>query len=113
MVLDSRIKKGVYTAIMKGTSVMEDPELVLWSVGQIGSMQCLQNRWIPGLFFLTLKKKYIYLAALHLNCGTWDLVPLPGIKPRSPPVLGVQSPSRWATREVPKTPLFYFILFYF
>ena len=28
MVLDSRIKKGVYTAIMKGTSVMEDPELV-------------------------------------------------------------------------------------
>ena len=51
MVLDSRIKKGVYTAIMKGTSVMEDPELVLCSVGQIGSMQCLQNRWIPGLFF--------------------------------------------------------------
>ena len=26
-----------------------------------------------------------------------------------PPVLGVQSPSRWTTREVPKTPLFYFI----
>ena len=38
MVLDSRIKKGVYSAIVKGTSVMEDPELVLWSVGQIGSM---------------------------------------------------------------------------
>ena len=61
MVLDSRIKKGVYSAIVKGTSVREDPELVLWSVGQIRSMQCLQNRWIPGLFFLTLKNIYIFL----------------------------------------------------
>ena len=27
-----------------------------------------------------------------LSCGTWDLVPWPGIKPR-PPVLGMRSPS--------------------
>ena len=41
------------------------------------------------------------------SCGTWtfswemwDLVPWPGVEPRSP-VLGVWSLSHWATREVP------------
>ena len=32
------------------------------------------------------------------SCGTWDLVPRPGIEPR-PPVLGVQSLNHWTTRE--------------
>ena len=44
----------------------------------------------------------IYLAALSLSCGRWDLGPWPGIEPR-PPVLGVQSLSHWTTREVPLT----------
>ena len=42
---------------------------------------------------------FIYLAALSLTCGMWDLVTRPGIRPR-PPALGVQSPSPWTTREV-------------
>ena len=40
------------------------------------------------------------------SCGMQDLVPRPGIKPR-PPALGVQSLSRWTSREAPA----YFCLF--
>ena len=36
-----------------------------------------------------------------LSWGMWDVVPWSGIEPR-PPSLGVQSLSRWATREVPE-----------
>lgn len=42
---------------------------------------------------LLFLKKYLFLFVwLHrgLSCGTWELVPLPGIEP-SPPVLGAQS----------------------
>ena len=49
----------------------------------------------------SLKKKKIYLAALGLSCGMWDLVPWWGIEPR-PPALEAQSLSHWTTREVPK-----------
>ena len=35
-----------------------------------------------------------------LSCGTWDLVPWPGIKPRSP-ALGARLISPWTTRKVP------------
>ena len=35
-----------------------------------------------------------------LNCGMWDLVPRPGIEPRSP-ALGAWSLGHWTTREVP------------
>ena len=35
-----------------------------------------------------------------LSCGMGDLVPWPGIEPRSP-LLGAWSYSHWATREVP------------
>ena len=45
-------------------------------------------------------KVYIYLCALSLSCGMWDLVPWQGIQPR-PPALGAQSFSHWTTREVP------------
>ena len=41
----------------------------------------------------------IYLAASGLNCGMWDLVQSPGIKP-GPPALGAQSLSPWTIREV-------------
>ena len=40
------------------------------------------------------------VACKIFNCGIWDLVPWPGIKPR-PPALETWSLSRWITREVP------------
>ena len=43
---------------------------------------------------------FIYLAALGLSCGMWDLVPWPGVEPR-PPALGVWSLSHWTTRGSP------------
>ena len=50
---------------------------------------------------------YYILFVLDFSCsmwtlswGMWDLVPWPEIKPRTP-ALGVQSLSRWTTREVP------------
>ena len=59
------------------------------------------------LFRAILKYLFTYLAAPDLgvacgifSCGIQDLVPLPGIKPRSP-ALGVQNPSHWTSREVP------------
>ena len=54
---------------------------------------------------------FIYLSALGLSCGMWDLVPRPGIKPR-PPALVVQSLSHWTTREGSQNLYFncYFIL---
>ena len=39
------------------------------------------------------------MASLGLNCGMWDLVHSPGIKP-GPPALGAQSLSPWTIREV-------------
>ena len=42
----------------------------------------------------------IYLAAHGLSCGMRDLIPWPGIEPRSP-VLGMWRLSHWTTREVP------------
>ena len=42
---------------------------------------------------------FIYLAAPVLSCPMWDVVPWPGIEPRSP-ALGVQSPSHWTTTKV-------------
>ena len=49
-----------------------------------------------SFFFL---KYFIYLAALDLSCGIWDLVPQPEIEPR-PPALGAQSLGHWTTRDV-------------
>ena len=43
-----------------------------------------------------------------LSCGMWDLVPWPGIKPRSP-AWGAQSLSNWTTREVLRLSLFMII----
>ena len=36
-----------------------------------------------------------------LSCGMWDLVPWPGIEPRSPPHWDCKIISAWTTREVP------------
>ena len=71
-------------------------------------------------------KKHVYLAALGLGCGTWDLqsdaacrtfscgvwglVPWPRTQP-APPALGVWNLSHWTTREVPK--LFYILKYIF
>ena len=35
----------------------------------------------------------------NLRCGTWDLVPRPGIEPGSP-ALGAQCLTHWTTREI-------------
>ena len=42
---------------------------------------------------------FIYLALTDFSCSIWDIVPLPGIEPRSPP-LGVHTLSHWPTKEV-------------
>ena len=53
----------------------------------------------PGCSLQGPLSRVIFLAMLGLNCGMWDLVPQPGIKPR-PPALGAWSLSHWTTREV-------------
>ena len=52
-------------------------------------------------FFLKYLFLFIYLDAPGLNCGMWDLVPWPGIKP-CPLALGAWSLSHWTTKEVPR-----------
>ena len=48
-----------------------------------------------GFVFLVFLILFIWL----LSCNMWDLVPQPGIEPRSP-AFGVWSPSHWTTWEV-------------
>ena len=55
------------------------------------------------LFFLIFM--FIYLAALGLSCGMWDLVPWPGIE-LGRPALGAWSLSHWTTREAPSSGTF-------
>ena len=52
----------------------------------------------------------MYLSEPGLSCTMWDLVPWPGIKPRSP-ASGGWSLSRWTSREVPTTSLNLTLLF--
>ena len=47
-----------------------------------------------------LKYLFIYLAASSLRCDMWDLVPWPGIEPRTP-ALGAQRLRHWTIREAP------------
>ena len=68
------------------------------------------ERFFPPLFFSRLCWSFFFFffglcrvlscSIWSLSCCMWDLVPWPGIEPR-PPASGVQSLSRWATREVP------------
>ena len=51
--------------------------------------------------FFLLNNNNIYLAVQGLSCSMWDLVPWPGIKPRSL-ALGAHCLSHWTTREVPE-----------
>ena len=53
------------------------------------------------LFFSPNIYLFVYLDALGLSCGMWDLVPWPGIEP-SPAALGAYSLNHWTTREVLK-----------
>ena len=43
----------------------------------------------------------IYLTAPGLNCGMWDLVPLPEEPDPSPSALGTRSLSHWTIKGVP------------
>ena len=65
-----------------------------------------ENGPSPGLGSKDVKKNFffiifIYLAVQGLSCSMWDLVPWPGIKPRSL-ALGAHGLSHWTSREVPK-----------
>ena len=78
--------------------------IVLFLLGQyleVGLL-CYKESICLTLFIYT----FIYLAARGLtcssrglfNCGIWDLVPWPGIKPRPP---ALRAWTTWTTREVP------------
>ena len=56
--------------------------------------------WFPRIIIFFPKHLFIYLAFPGLNCGMWELVPWPGIKPRTPE-LRAWSLCHWATREIP------------
>ena len=75
--------------------------LYMFSGSQILAHSYNSPRWLmlslSSTFYLFL---FIYLAALGLCCGMWDLIPQPGIEPR-PPALAVWSLSHWISREVP------------
>ena len=65
----------------------------------------LALRWVTSKSFKGFLRKgyfifliFIYLAALGLSYGMWDLVPQPGIKPR-PPALRAWSLSHWTNRK--------------
>ena len=69
------------------------------------SITLFYTHTFPKLSTLRFLKISIYLSALGLSCGMWDLVPWPGIEP-GPPALGAWSLSLWTTREVPTLKLF-------
>ena len=52
------------------------------------------------LWFFKYLFLFIYLVALGLNCGMWDLGPRPGVEPGFP-ALRARSLSHWTTRELP------------
>ena len=52
-----------------------------------------------SFFVFNFVLNFIYLTVLCLGCGMWDLVPRPGIEPRTP-ILEAWSINHWATREV-------------
>ena len=50
--------------------------------------------------FLVVACRIFSCSMWTLSCGTWDLVPWPGMEPMAT-ALGVRSVSHWTTREVP------------
>ena len=79
------IQPSLWTSSHISMWLLEKPWL--WLYGPLSTKWCL-------CFFEKKKKNlFINLAASGVSCGTWDLVPWPGIKPR-PPTLGALSPSR-------------------
>ena len=63
--------------------------------------QKVQQRWKALLLFVYFIYLFIWLCGFFdLHCGTWDLVPWPGIE-LGPPPLEAWSLSHWIIREVP------------
>ena len=90
---------GAAEAVGRGTMNQE---------GSGDSFDTAPSFFSPGVTHLPLSLKknfFIYLTIPGLSCDMWDLVPRPGIEPRSP-ALGTWSLSHWTTREVPLTSLF-------
>ena len=63
-----------------------------------------------SLYFLFFKLFYLIVPGLSWACSIWDLVPWPGIKPKSLG-LGSRSLSHWTTREVPAHILLCFVFY--
>ena len=53
------------------------------------------------IFIYVWLHRVLEVACRIFSCGTWDLIPQPGIEPR-PPALGAQRLSHWATRDIPE-----------
>ena len=64
-------------------------------------LQTRRRYWLRIFFLVKVFIVYLFiLAGPGLSCGTWDLLPWPGMEPR-PPALGAQSLIHWTSREVP------------
>ena len=77
---------------------------LLCSKSNPGKTQVYKFRLFYLFFMYFFKNKYLfimYLAAMTLSCGKWDLVSRPGMEP-GPTVLEAWSLSYWTTREVLK-----------
>ena len=66
----------------------------------LSRVPCAIQQVLVSYPFKKKKKTFIYLAALGLSCGMWELVPRPGMV-HGPSALGAWSLSHWTTREVP------------
>ena len=64
-----------------------------------------------SFFVFNFVLNFIYLTVPCLGCGMWDLVPRPGIEPRTP-ILEAWSINHWATREVHQDIVDFFFFFW-
>ena len=54
-----------------------------------------------SIFIYAWLHRVLEVACRIFRCGTWDLIPQPGIEPR-PPASGAQRLRHWATRDMPE-----------
>ena len=71
--------------------------LIHWAMREVQCFCfCLNIHVLIWLFqFLVWHSDFFFF----FSCGTWDLIPWPGIEPR-PPAMGMRSLSHWTIREV-------------
>ena len=104
----------LWSSIQKGGTVF----LRAWRAASLGlSPGSLEDRFcqcivstirrpsVPCRTSYMCKNPVFFLAAPCFSCSMWDLVPWPGIEPRSP-MLGAWSLSHWTTGKSPKFYIF-------